>query len=95
VVDKKHRANTSRVLVAIDQPFREQSVTPKAEQGAFSRLSADEFWPAPSGQSLLGAHSDTSAVVRSTRSNRHSGRLVGWRVGWPCQTKTLGGIGPA
>lgn len=87
VVDKKDRANTSRVLVAIDQSFREQSVTPKAEHGASSRLSADEFWPAPSEQSLPGAHSDTSAVVRS---NRHGGRLVGWHVGWPCQT--LAGI---
>jgi hypothetical protein len=27
VVGKNQRANTSRVLVAIDQPFREQSVT--------------------------------------------------------------------
>jgi hypothetical protein len=43
VVDKNHRAKTSRWLVAIDQPFREQSVTPKAERVASPGLSADEF----------------------------------------------------
>lgn len=79
-MDKNHRAITSRLLVAIDQPFREQSVKPKAERGVSSRLSADEFWPAPSEQSLPGAHSDTprpSSQATDTAGVSSVGTLVG------------------
>jgi hypothetical protein len=77
VVNKNHHAKTSRLLVAIGQPFREQSVTPKAGRGTSSGLSDDEVWPSSSEQSLperpfghpsaVVASTDTAASRRSAR----------------------------
>src|SRR5450755_1984849 len=75
VVDKNHRAKISRLLVAIDQPFREQSVTPRQNEKP-----PPDCRPmsSPSEQSLPGAHSDTPRP--SLRATTHR-RLVGWHVG--------------
>jgi hypothetical protein len=72
VVDKSHHAMSSRLLVAIGQPFREQSVTPEAEPGALPGLSADVVWPSPSEQSPPGTLRTPSAL---RRQQRHCGVL--------------------